>query len=128
MPANEGHLWAPDIIKYGNEYRLYYSISSFGSQDSAIGLATNLTLDSSSPNYQWVDQGLVLDSEVGSAYNAIDPSVFHDDSTGRMWMTFGSYWNGIYITELNPSTGKPFSASTDNDEHRPQSSAAPQRH
>jgi arabinan endo-1,5-alpha-L-arabinosidase len=111
VPANEGHLWAPDIIKYGNEYRLYYSISSFGSQDSAIGLATNVTLDSSSPGYQWVDQGLVIDSEVGSPYNAIDPNVFHDDSTGKMWMTFGSFWNGIYITELDASTGKPFSSN-----------------
>jgi arabinan endo-1,5-alpha-L-arabinosidase len=111
VPANQGHFWAPDIIKYGEEYRLYYSVSSFGSQDSAIGLATNTTLDSSSPNYQWVDRGLVLSSEVGAPYNTIDPSIFNDSSTGRMWMTFGSFWNGIYITELNPSTGKPFSSN-----------------
>jgi arabinan endo-1,5-alpha-L-arabinosidase len=111
VPANGGHLWAPDIIKHGSEYRLYYSISSFGSQDSAIGLATNVTLDSTSANYHWVDQGMVIDSEVGSPYNAIDPSVLHDELTDRMWMTFGSFWNGIYITELNPATGKPFSGS-----------------
>lgn len=111
VPANQGHLWAPDILKYGDEYRLYYSISSFGSQDSAIGLATNVTLDSTSSNYQWVDRGLVFDSEVGSPYNAIDPHVFHDDTTGKMWMTFGSFWNGIYITELDASSGKPFSST-----------------
>lgn len=111
VPANEGHFWAPDIIKHGDEYRLYYSISSFGSQDSAIGLVTNSTLDFTSRDYLWVDRGLVLESEVGFPYNAIDPSVFYDDSTDRMWMTFGSFWNGIYITELDPSTGKPFSSN-----------------
>jgi arabinan endo-1,5-alpha-L-arabinosidase len=111
VPANEGHLWAPEILKYGDEYRLYYSVSSFGSQDSAIGLATNVTLDAASPNYQWIDRGLVIDSEVGSPYNAIDPGVFHDGSTGKMWMTFGSFWNGVYITELDPTSGKPFSSN-----------------
>jgi arabinan endo-1,5-alpha-L-arabinosidase len=114
VPANNGNLWAPDIFKYGNEYRLYYSVSSFGSQDSAIGLATNTTLDFSSPNYQWVDRGMVIDSESGFAFNAIDPSIFHDDSTGRMWMTFGSFWSGVFISELNPTTGKPFSTSAIN--------------
>jgi arabinan endo-1,5-alpha-L-arabinosidase len=114
VPTNTGHLWAPDIFKHGNEYRLYYSISSFGSQDSAIGLATNTTLNPSNPNYQWVDQGLVIDSEVGAAFNAIDPAIFHDDTTNRMWMTFGSFWSGIFISELNPATGKPFSSAAIN--------------
>jgi arabinan endo-1,5-alpha-L-arabinosidase len=100
------NLWAPDVFYFNNEYRLYYSFSSFGSQNSVIGLATNTTLDFNDPNYAWVDQGLVIESEVGSPYNAIDPAVFHDDATGRMWLTFGSFWNGIYITELEPATGK----------------------
>jgi arabinan endo-1,5-alpha-L-arabinosidase len=100
-------MWAPDVFHYNNEYRLYYSVSSFGSQNSVIGMATNNTLDFTSPNYLWVDQGMVIESEVGSPYNAIDPAVFVDDNTGRMWMTFGSFWNGIYITELDPQTGKP---------------------
>jgi arabinan endo-1,5-alpha-L-arabinosidase len=111
VPANNGSFWAPDIIHFDNEYRLYYSVSSFGNQDSAIGLATNVTLDSADPNYEWIDQGLVFDSEVGNSYNAIDPSVLYDDTSNRMWMTFGSYWSGIFITELDPATGKPFSAS-----------------
>jgi arabinan endo-1,5-alpha-L-arabinosidase len=114
VPANNGSLWAPEIFKYDNEYRLYYSVSSFGNQDSAIGLAINTTLDFTSPNYQWIDRGLVIDSEPGFAFNAIDPNIFHDKSTGRMWMTFGSFWSGVFITELNPTTGKPFSTSATN--------------
>lgn len=122
VPANNGSLWAPDIIKHGNEYRLYYSVSSFGSQDSAIGLATNTTLDFTSPHYQWVDRGMVIDSEPGFSFNAIDPSILHDDSTGRMWMTFGSFWSGVFVTEVNPATGKPFSTSAINVARHPVSS------
>ncbi len=125
VPANNGSFWAPDIIKYGDEYRLYYSVSSFGSQDSAIGLATNTTLNPSSPGYQWVDRGLVIDSEVPSSYNAIDPNVFFDESTSRMWMTFGSFWNGIFITELNPTTGKAIFVESFVDQHRTQSRPHP---
>lgn len=54
--------WAPDISFYGGRYHLYYSVSSFGSRDSAIGLATTRTLDSSSPDYKWIDEGIVLRS------------------------------------------------------------------
>src|SRR5687768_7824680 len=38
-------IWAPDISKTGDEYRLYYSISTFGKNRSAIGLAVASTLD-----------------------------------------------------------------------------------
>src|ERR1019366_6704821 len=34
--------WAPDISYYKGKYHLYYALSTFGSQNSAIGLATNL--------------------------------------------------------------------------------------
>ncbi|KAG4104701.1 Arabinanase/levansucrase/invertase [Neocallimastix lanati (nom. inval.)] len=38
--------------------------------------------------------------------NAIDPSVFYDFN-GRLWMVYGSWSGGIYILELNESTGLP---------------------
>ena len=37
---------------------------------------------------------------------AIDPSVFYDFN-GRLWMVYGSWSGGIYILELNESTGLP---------------------
>lgn len=101
-----GNFWAPDIVYVNGKYHLYYSVSTWGSQVSAIGLATNPTLDPSDPSYQWTDQGPVIQSTNGMPYNCIDPGVFLDPDTGRMWMTFGSYWNGIYLVELAPSTGK----------------------
>lgn len=97
--------WAPDIIKAGDRYLLYYSASTFGKMTSAIGLATNSTLDSNDPAYHWVDEGLVVRTQEGDNYNAIDPSVFQD-TDGAMWLTFGSYWSGIKLIQLDPKTGK----------------------
>lgn len=97
--------WAPDIIKLGDRYLLYYAVSSFGKMTSAIGLATNPTLDPDDPAYHWTDQGFVVRTQDGDGYNAIDPSVFHD-SNGTLWLAFGSYWSGIKLIELDPQTGK----------------------
>ena len=38
-------LWAPDVTKAGDTYYLYYSVSTFGSQESAIGVATSTTME-----------------------------------------------------------------------------------
>jgi arabinan endo-1,5-alpha-L-arabinosidase len=97
--------WAPDVAYFNDLYHLYYSVSTFGSQDSAIGLATSPTLDPSDPDYLWTDRGPVIQSNPGqNPYNTIDPAIFQT-STGDVWMTFGSFWNGIYITQLDPATG-----------------------
>src|SRR5882724_5933223 len=106
VPANRNlQYWAPDIIKLGDRYLLYYSASSFGKMTSAIGLATNPTLDPDDPAYHWTDQGFVVRTQDGDGYNAIDPTAFHD-SDGSLWMTFGSYWTGIKLIQLDPQTGE----------------------
>jgi hypothetical protein len=104
VPGFTGYFWAPDIFQHNGRYCLYYAISTWGSQVSAIGLVTNPTLDPGDAAYKWTDQGPVIASGVGSAYNTIDPSVTHDAS-GHPWMSFGSYWSGIYIVQLDPLTG-----------------------
>jgi arabinan endo-1,5-alpha-L-arabinosidase len=106
VPENRNmNYWAPDIMKLADRYLLYYSVSSFGKMTSAIGLATNPTLDPNDPAYHWTDQGVVVRTQDGDGYNAIDPSVFHDRD-GSLWLTFGSYWSGIKLIQLDPQTGK----------------------
>ena len=104
VPGFTGLFWAPDLLYFNNSYHLYYAVSTFGSQVSAIGLVTNPTLDPSDPSYNWTDHGSVITSTNGSPYNTIDPS-FTWDNSGNLWMAFGSYWNGIYLVQLNPSSG-----------------------
>ena len=104
VPGFGGVFWAPDALFFNNKYYLYYAVSTWGSQVSAIGLVTNPTLDPQDPAYRWTDQGPVIQSGNGSPYNTIDPS-FCWDNAGNLWMAFGSYWNGIYLVQLDPATG-----------------------
>lgn len=101
-----GGLWAPDISFVNGRWRLYYSVSTFGSNRSAIGLATNATLDPASPAFAWHDEGLVVQSMPSDDFNAIDPN-FVIDGQGRHWLALGSFWTGIKLFELDPKTGKP---------------------
>jgi arabinan endo-1,5-alpha-L-arabinosidase len=94
-------LWAPYVLKSGNEYRLYYSLSSAVARLSVIGMAT-----SSSPDGPWTEKGIVVTSANDNTRqtNAIDPTVI-TTASGDQWMYYGSAWDGIYILKLDPSTG-----------------------
>jgi arabinan endo-1,5-alpha-L-arabinosidase len=110
VPANNGSFWAPDVIHLGDRYLLYYSISIGGKRTSVIGLATNPTLDPAAANYHWTDHGLVIGTSSKDDFNAIDPSIFHDND-GSLWLSFGSFWSGIKLIQLNPATGLPLGNS-----------------
>jgi arabinan endo-1,5-alpha-L-arabinosidase len=104
IPTVQG-LWAPDISYFSGKYHVYYAASTFGSNRSIIALATNVTLDGSSPDYAWMDEGMVIESQLSDDWNAIDPNIFVDDQ-GRVWMTWGSFWSGIKMRRIDPGTGK----------------------
>ena len=104
VPGNRGHFWAPDVIRHNDKYLLYYSVSTFGKNTSAIALASNATLDSADPKYKWIDEGVVIRSGPKDDFNAIDPQIIRD-AGGKLWMSFGSFWSGIKLVELDPKTG-----------------------
>jgi arabinan endo-1,5-alpha-L-arabinosidase len=103
-------LWAPDISFFNGKYYLYYAASTFGDNQSAIGLATNKTLDRTSPDYAWQDEGLVIASKHSDDWNTIDPN-FVVDTSGQPWLAFGSYWSGVKLIKLD-DTGKPSKEDT----------------
>jgi len=99
-------MWAPDISYFNDRYHLYYSVSRFGRNDSAIGLVTNKTLDPNSPDYEWVDRGMVVRSHQGQDdWNAIDGNIAIE-SPERIWLSWGSFWSGIKMRRIDPVTGK----------------------
>ncbi|RPF33227.1 arabinan endo-1,5-alpha-L-arabinosidase [Streptomyces sp. TLI_185] len=103
---NTGDPWAPDISRRDGHYWLYYAVSSWGTNHSAIGVATS---PSGLPG-TWTDHGKAFTSETTDTWNAIDPAIVR--AHGRLWMAFGSYWTGIRMVELNPKTGKAVEGAT----------------
>src|SRR5688572_25616661 len=97
--------WAPDVIRSGDKYFVYYSAP--GTQPkAAIGLLVGTTLDPSAPDFKWEDSGPVVWSDGVEDSNAIDPGLFRDPANGSLWLTYGSYFGYIRLVELNPKTGK----------------------
>lgn len=106
-------LWAPSVMFANGKYYHYYSIPIYGTPgvagtnmgaEAVIALATGPT-----PTGPWTDAGEIIAScgtrpGCTTQYNAIDPAPFVDD-TGKWWMIFGSWEDGMHIIELDPVTG-----------------------
>ena len=105
-----GEIWAPEVAYMDGIYYCFYSVSVWMGFNSAVGVATNVTLDQSSSSYKWVDKGIVMDSlqaaDGGPMVNVIDPSTFLDDD-GKWYLAFGSYQGGVRLAEISRTTGKP---------------------
>lgn len=96
----KGRFWAPDISFHDGTYYLYYCVSAGGKITSAIGVATNKTLDRSSGDFKWVDHGMVVQSvPYRDLWNAIDPQLAVAED-GTPWLAFGSFWAGLRLVKL----------------------------
>jgi len=107
IPAFTGYFWAPDIAYFNGRYNLYYAASQWGTRNSAIGVVTSPSLTSP----VWTDQGKVVESYYPAKantdtiqFNCIDPSILVA-ANGTVWMSYGSYSDGIVVTQINPTTG-----------------------
>ncbi len=93
---DDAGVWAPDINYYDGKYHLYYSYSTWGSQNNpGIGLAT-----ADSPDGPFEDQGPVFRNEDLGMTNCIDGEFRVVD--GTPYMVWGS-WFGIHGVELTES-------------------------
>ncbi|RDW63584.1 arabinan endo-1,5-alpha-L-arabinosidase-3 [Coleophoma cylindrospora] len=110
--AGNTDLWAPDVHLVDGIYYMYYAVSTSGSQDSAIGLATSSTMEVGS----WTDKGSIgVTSSSSKAYNAIDPNLIQVGSVNLL--NFGSFWHDIYQVELNSAGTKTAGSSSYNIEY-----------
>ncbi len=96
-----GHdIWAPDIVKVGDEYRLYCSNSTWGVQQSCIFLAV-----SDKAAGPFIPKAPVLKTSDQLPVNGIDANIITDVKTGEMYMLYGSFWGGSHMLKLDKETG-----------------------
>ncbi|PGH12990.1 hypothetical protein AJ79_03963 [Helicocarpus griseus UAMH5409] len=96
--------WAPSVIKYGDTYYCYYTLSGRGKRDSAIGVATTDKLEKGK---YWKDHGAVVQSGTGAGSgifpfteaNTIDGSIYIDKD--QAYLIFGSFFGGIWQVPLS---------------------------
>ncbi|QLG40950.1 family 43 glycosylhydrolase [Paenibacillus sp. E222] len=113
--AQTDTLWAADVIQLADgKFYMYYNACKGDSPRSALGVAVADNIEG-----PYKDQGILLKSgmwdeisEDGTIYdatihpNVVDPDVFFDKN-GKLWMVYGSYSGGIFILEMDETTGKP---------------------
>lgn len=130
-----GNMWAPDVVwnEVMQKWCMYMSINGDSFYSSIVLLtAESLTgdwtrvgtviysLGSSNKYASETDVWSVLDKDNDSldryyyyrnsvnnhtyGTNAIDPCVFYDND-GNLWMSYGSWFGGIYMIRLDKSTG-----------------------
>lgn len=86
-------VWAPTVIKIGDTWNFYYSLSIASDPNPGIGVATSQT-----PYGPWTHYGKLFYSNEIGVTNSIDPFVFVDDD--NVYMAFGSYGGLISLVEL----------------------------
>lgn len=100
---------APDVIKIGDRYLCIYGATGGGlggGHNGRILTMWNKTLDPKSPDFKWTAAVEVCSSDGMEDQDAIDPGVLLDPTSGRMWVSYGTYFGAIRLIELDPKTGR----------------------
>ena len=100
---------APDAMRIGDRYLIIYGATGGGlggGHNGRILTMWNKTLDPQSPDFQYTTPIEVASSDGMEDCDAIDPSLLLDPTTGRLWVSYGTYFGTIRLIELNPKTGE----------------------
>lgn len=94
---------APDAIKIGDRYLVAYSTTGGGFGGGHAGTVRTMW----TKDFKTYDESV----EVAASLNdedcdAIDAGLMLDPTTGRLWLTYGTYFGHIRLVELDPKTGK----------------------
>ena len=109
---------APDVIKIGDRYLVIYGATGGGlggGHNGRILTMWNKTLDPNSPAFQYTEAIEVASSDGMEDNDAIDPGIMLDPNTGRLWVSYGTYFGFIRLIELDPGTGKRIEGNVEKD-------------
>ena len=99
---------APDVLKIGDRYLVIYGATGGGlggGHNGRILTMWNKTLDPKSPDFKYTNAVEVCASDGMEDQDAIDPGMLLDPTTGRLWVSYGTYFGTIRLIELDPTTG-----------------------
>ncbi len=98
---------APDAMKIGDRYLIAYGATGGScNHKGVIFTMWNKTLDPNSPDFKYTEPVVVATSDGYEECDAIDPGLMLDPTTGRLWLTYGTYFGFIRVVELDPKTGE----------------------
>ena len=100
---------APDVLKIGDRYLVIYGATGGGlggGHNGRILTMWNKTLDPKSPDFKFTEAVEVCASDGMEDQDAIDPGLLLDPTTGRLWVSYGTYFGTIRLIELDPATGE----------------------
>ncbi|HIZ54529.1 MAG TPA: glycoside hydrolase family 43 protein [Candidatus Enterococcus avicola] len=110
--AQTDTFWASDIIQLKDgRYYMYYCLCRGDSPLSVLGVAIADNIEGpykKSETFLYSGTSPQFDQHYDATKhpNVIDPHVFYDDD-GKLWMVYGSYSGGIFILEMDDTTGLP---------------------
>lgn len=117
-------LWAGDIIKLNGIYYYYLSACEGSQPLSELAVSTSSSIEGpySTPTKIFRSGGAsgtdgyyapngTTKYNSSTMPNVVDPAVFYNASKSNLYMVYGSYSGGIFITELDTSTGMPKNTS-----------------
>lgn len=107
-PVRPGGGAAPDVVKIGDRYLIAYSATGGGlggGHNGRVLTMWNETLDPQSPKFKFTEAVEVAQSDGDEDNDAIDAGLLLDPTTGRLWLSYGTYFGNIRIVELDPKTG-----------------------
>ena len=135
------HVWAPDVIynEAMGKYVMYYCTTStwnasnlcyavsdtpegpfvwqgafiYSGYDKETIRKTDI-LDYVDENYAMFTYFRGSDYDFNLWPNAIDPTIFYDND-GKMWLVYGSWSGGIFLLEVDETTGLPIHPEADPD-------------
>ncbi|MGM9699484.1 MAG: family 43 glycosylhydrolase [Prevotella sp.] len=100
---------APDALKIGDRYLIVYGATGGGlggGHSGRILTMWNKTLDPKSPDFKFTEPIEVVASADLEDNDAIDPGLLLDPTTGRLWVSYGTYFGFIRLIEIDPKTGR----------------------
>lgn len=109
---------APDVMRIGDRYLCIYGATGGGlggGHNGRILTMWNKTLDPTSPLFRWTTAIEVAASDGMEDCDAIDPSLLLDPATGRLWVSYGTYFGNIRLIELDPATGERVAGNEEKD-------------